>query len=361
MNSRDRLRVDDKLKQEVVERIKEILKNHVGLKKLQNERRESAIHNSLSDDKPLQNVLENILNKSPVLSRLLVTGLRLQSPFNLSDNAGTSHDFHGKKHPSFFSLYKGKGNKIEIERPINHGFRVQFETDVENEYFSRNIDPGELMIALDDEVCPHYIRHLGLFNGIATLTINMPKEIVIGSKYNIKVWIDDPCIMQNFESFIVLTPLQPEEYTNGGEAKPKRPSNTDKDKKGNRQSPSHLALPTLHEIYKDKWEEYGMKDESALVVMKTEENTDFYINMDNIHLLLEMKRPKDFTNDEITKAKYKYSMTLIGMSILSYYINNEKENINGDINIEDEVKRFTSIISPILIPLLESMTDLKLD
>ena len=73
MNSRDRLR-NAKFSKDVEDRIKEVLKEQDGLRELQNRRRLEAIQNKLSDDQPFQNVLENILSKSPVLSKILLAG-----------------------------------------------------------------------------------------------------------------------------------------------------------------------------------------------------------------------------------------------------------------------------------------------
>ena len=52
-------------------------------------------------------------------------------------------------------------------------------------------------------------------------------------------------------------------------------------------------------------------------------------------------------------------MALIGMSIISYYKNNASESEGTDV--PTVVKRISSMISPVLIPMLESMADLEID
>ena len=52
-------------------------------------------------------------------------------------------------------------------------------------------------------------------------------------------------------------------------------------------------------------------------------------------------------------------MALIGMSIISYYKNNSAESEETDVPAV--VKRISSMISPVLIPMLESMADLEID
>lgn len=46
------------------------------------------------------------------------------------------------------------------------------------------------------------------------------------------------------------------------------------------------------------------------------------------------------------------------MSIISYYKRTEKEN---DVDVCAEVRRITSIIAPVLMPMLEAMAELDTD
>lgn len=107
MNSRDRLRQNE-FSQKVQDQIKKILKNSPILKKIQNDWRNDMIENRLGNDKPMQEMLQKILQKSPVLSRILVTGMTLQNPFNITNNAGENEVFQGKRHPTFFKIRSKK-------------------------------------------------------------------------------------------------------------------------------------------------------------------------------------------------------------------------------------------------------------
>ena len=98
---------------------------------------------------------------------------------------------------------------------------------------------------------------------------------------------------------------------------------------------------------------------SALVYRPTDEGGDYFLNMDNDYLLTELKAIRDQSKIELTKARYKYSMALIGMSVVSYYKN--KENDAEAVDLVTEVKRISTMLAPILIPMLESMADLDND
>lgn len=75
------------------------------------------------------------------------------------------------------------------------------------------------------------------------------------------------------------------------------------------------------------------------------------------YLLHELRGLRDQNLIELTRARYKYSMALIGMSIISYYKNNE----TAYADIDEDVRRLTTMIAPILIPLLETMANLDLN
>ena len=77
----------------------------------------------------------------------------------------------------------------------------------------------------------------------------------------------------------------------------------------------------------------------------------------NQYLLTELKGIRDQNKIALTKARYKYSMALVGMSVVSHYKNLK----DSDLDISDEVKKISTMIAPILIPMIEAMADLDLD
>ena len=85
-----------------------------------------------------------------------------------------------------------------------------------------------------------------------------------------------------------------------------------------------------------------MTKESALVVRITDDGSDYFLNMENQCLLTELKGIKDKNKIALTKARYKYSMALLGMSVVSHY----KNISDTDIDVSDEVKKISSMIAP---------------
>lgn len=358
MNSRDRL-WDNEFTRSVEEEIQKMLKEHPGLKQLQNNRRAAALRDQLEGDKPFKEVLEDIISKSSVLNNLLVTGNRLSNPFNFGQGAGEGKVFEGKKDPSFFKLVnKTKSAVLRKEVPVNHGCQVQFETDAENEFFVRPIDSGELLISCDGERRQDLKRSLTLFNGIATLRMDLPESVCVGDILSIDVNIEQyGFVNDSMKNTLKIKVTEEQEYKSGGNGG-RQPSDNTRD--GARQRQLDSAMPNIREIHKDRWEEFSMNDESALILRATADGGgDFFINMDNKYLLTELKGIRDHNKVELTKARFKYSIVLIGMSIESYYRKSENQE-DSDVAPEDVVKKTTTMIAPILVPLINSMAELEI-
>src|SRR5207253_11168632 len=115
MNSRDRLRSGE-LKAEIEHALEEMLKHHQGLRDLKERRRREQTEAKLADSKPLEDILESLLKKSPTLASLFLKGERASNPFK-SDKVrdGQEKPFKGERFPTFFKL-KGKEYGQELAR-----------------------------------------------------------------------------------------------------------------------------------------------------------------------------------------------------------------------------------------------------
>lgn len=354
MTSRDRLR-NGEFSKAIEKQLETILKGHQGLKAAEHERRTEALRDKLSNDKPLKDVLQNILTKSSVLSKLFLAGTAISSPIGGPSTAKQTQKFSGKKHPTYFRLIgKMKNGKLTKRSPINHSFRVQFETDVQNDYFSRPEDQGYLVLKMDGEERKDLKQSLNLFNGIATLTISMPSDATVGETHLFETEISDDCIVDTMPNSFEMIVEQAQEYgSTDVPGKRKKSTNEDEGDKGKQNG---FAMPEIIPVQKDEWLTYGMDQYSALKYISTDEGGDYYLNMDNTYLLTELKGTRDQNKIELTKARFTYSMALIAMGIIGYYKNSKEE----DIDVGEQVSKITTMVSPILIPMLESMADLSI-
>jgi hypothetical protein len=149
MNSRDRLR-NGELKGEIEDRLEEMLKHHQGLRDLKERRRREQTEAKLADSKPLEDILESLLKKSPTLANLFLKGLRASNPFKtVKVREEEEKPFEGRRFPTYFKL-KGKdyGQELMRETPCGMRSRITFESDAENNYFGRATETGQFSLFL---------------------------------------------------------------------------------------------------------------------------------------------------------------------------------------------------------------------
>ena len=119
-----------------------------------------------------------------------------------------------------------------------------------------------------------------------------------------------------------------------------------------------MSLPHITPIREDKWNDHSFNKFSALEVKDSgQDGYDFFINMDNLYLLSEIKSQSSL-EPKLLEARYKYALVLIGMSILKEY--NDKKEKSNEENTLDKIKDFSRIVSLIILPMIATLGDLDL-
>lgn len=349
MTSRDRLR-NSAFSKDVEKAIKELLSSHQGLAKIQHDRQEKAVKGRLADDKPLQDVLQGILKSSPVLSTILLKGTRLSSPFASPGGKEPQPPFEGKRFPTFFTIKGSKGGTYRKGVPIDHGCRIQFKTDAVNDYFTREIDPGMFVLERDGANCDWLAKSFNLFNGTANLTLELPRGCSVGDTISFVAKVVDPCLpMGGMECPFDVNVLEPAgKYPSGAKHKPKKQES--------------LSMPKVVELHqKDLGSGVPITEQDIMTFADTGESKQFYLYLDNPYLLSELKAERDPARRSLLSARFKYSLTLIGMGALSYCQSEKDRNPESDLDEAEEVRKVSAMIGPLIIPLITSMADLKLE
>lgn len=362
MNSRDRLR-EGKLSRMIEKELEELLKSHPGLRELKERRIREETRKKIGEDKPLQETIQKILSKSPTLSKLFIDGVSLSNPLNLSGFSDKLH-FKGKEYPTFFRIEKEFPKLKPKQCHLNRKFRVKFETDAENEFFTREKNAGEFIIWVNGKNIENY--SLNLWNGIATLNVQLPESSDVGDDLFYESEVDTITQHEPFYNDFHIKVLETDEQKSHGKGSDRRnpPSNS---KGRDRSKPSKLSLPHIEEIKQNDWVKYGFDKENSLMIKYASDEIGyvFYVNMDNIHLLTEIKgKPRD--NPQLLESKYKYGMVLIGLAMLKEY-EYQKKSLNGlddndsldETNVYDNIRKTTKAISPFLLPMINSLGGLE--
>jgi hypothetical protein len=198
---------------------------------------------------------------------------------------------------------------------------------------------------------------LNLWNGIATLTLTLPENTRAGDKLCYKSVTSDPTQLRPFAAEFQIEVLEECIKPEGKTGERKKPPSEEKGE--NRAVSSSLALPQVIEVHKVRWEEFGFNDNSALNVMDTGDNGyDFFVNMDNLCLLSEIKAQSE-VDARLLGERYKYALVLVGLALLKEYLESNEQKNGG--NVLSDVSQITSRLSPILLPMISYLGDLEVE
>ena len=358
MTSRDRTRRGE-LYAAIERRLEEIIRNDSKLRELRDRRRREALENKLSDSKPLKEVLNNIIRKSPSLAALFITGKDLSNPFK-PKRVGKKKEFIGKERPDFFRLFKKHRKPRLNERPVNRNrFRIQFETDAVDEYFDRDIHPGEFALYCNGTQVRD--SDLNLRDGVATLNIGLPSDAAPGDSLSYRALVSDDLLFEPIENEFEVLVTEADSSRSGKNGDRKPPAGDDE---GERETPDNMAMPQVIEVREEEWKKYEFTAESALAVKGAgNDSYDFFINMDNRHLNWELKEwLAQRKEPELLQSRFKYSMVLIGMSILKEAAKDDDPYFTAHQIIPEQlVADLTAWIAPVILPMIHALGALEFD
>jgi hypothetical protein len=363
MNSRDRLSVNA-LSKQLETKLENFLNGDGTLKELQMQRRLKAIQDKLEDDKPLNDVLQDLMKNNPILSKLFLHGLNLSAPFppgtgKGGGGKGGGEKFVGKRYPEYFRFKDRKqGEPLRRAAQLGARTRVAFETDAEDAYFVRDHEPGAWNVRRKiDGVWTDAggWSTTGPKSGIAHLTFDaFPDGTVAGDMLEYLIEVTDPVRFDAFQMELTLDVTPPSNGGGGGGGGSKN-ANAGKGSTGGAEST--LTLPKIVTVTRDKWGD-EFDELSALKVkhVGSEDDPeapvyDFYVNVDNKFLL---HSQKDSTGDaELLRKQFIYGFVLVGLALLQEH-QRQNEKV-GDETIEDYVERTSRALGSILVPMIQSI------
>ncbi|MCI0722274.1 MAG: hypothetical protein L0338_25370 [Acidobacteria bacterium] len=400
MNSRDRLS-NGELRKSIEEELEDLVSRHPGLRELRERRRSEEIAERLQDSRPLENVLGSILKSSPTLARLFLLGQRLNQPHRASDASGQkdggggadpkSGEFHGRKHPTFFRFYhKSDGETLVRNAELGRRCRIKFDTDVENEYFSRTDLPGHYHVEiLEGPIEGIELDHsLTLHNGIANWSINLPEDsLTEGDKLTVQCTVTDEVVaapLVNIAQLRVVARSEPPDHLKQGRPLSRKGAGneagsgdgSDDSKRGD-ESPSGIQMPVIIRVREDddNWKLHHFDEKTACKVLEDgvgdEDNErseyTFYVNIDNVFLRTDMKGA--VSDVAIMQAKFVYGNVLVGLALIHDERNrhngsnshNRSDSSEDEETIEASVERTTRAMGPFLVPMIDYLGALSAD
>ena len=347
MNSRDRLRYNEH-RMEIEQQLETMIRENKDLRELGVRRREEELSSKLGDEKPLEDVLRTILEKSPSIARIFKPGSRLHRPFPLQA-FDEQERYEGKPFPTFFELRSAEYRVVNSRRLF-----MEYSTDAPNDYFT---DYDKRAVFTLDGNGEKVRFTWSLSNGAFRLGIDLPEESEKGDILSYKSKVtdcfrdDDPDSNEPFVHEFKIEVGDIKAHGPGGKPTHRARSQKKGEKK---EGPSGITIPKVKEILEEDWgTEYNRF--SALTVKDDGEGSyDFYVNMDNVYLLHDIKQ-RHKLEPQILKAQYMYSLVLVGLAFLQ-----EDESLSNEqeVSMLDLIPNITKRLGPMLLPMIHDLGDL---
>lgn len=326
MASRDRMR-NNEIAREVQSVLAEELRKHPGLRELNSLRREQQIMKNPKDRKFIEGVVERLIKRN----RLLATYLGLGGGIKPGERPGPDRikEYVGQRFPTFLRL---RGREAVKKIPVNSYVWLRLETDACNDYLSRDIDRGKLMVS------PDIAGSYRLWNGVITIKLVPPNGVEVGKVQRLVVELTRPYDDSLFVGIDIewAPPIK----------KVTKPVGKESEDKG---ESYHLPEPIL--VYREPrpncktWAEMDPPwtgEDVAKVIPAGGEDIDIYINMDAdaLHSYL---RTEERSDEKIDRIKGLYEISMFLHALVFYNDLSEMEEVDEDELLPEIMKSVAKI------------------
>ena len=200
---------------------------------------------------------------------------------------------------------------------------------------------------------------VNFLNGVATLNIERPENAAVGDVLQYHSQVNDVTQIDPFEDEfeVLVTQLVQKRDGEPGERQPPV-----EESDGSRKLPGGVAMPNMIEVREAEWDKHGFDRESALKIMAGDDDSyDYFINMDNLYLLNELKVLPANDDPKLMRSKFKYAMVLLGMMILKEINKTDESDFEKSMSAEETVYRFTSMVAPVILPMIDALGELQIE
>ncbi|MFA6057845.1 MAG: hypothetical protein WC756_06590 [Taibaiella sp.] len=368
MASRDRLKNGGK-----AEELRDFLRKKLVKSKLDdiNKRRKDTIGLESEDTAELIKSFARNLSKDSDLFKLLQNTLKLEEKTKEKpkekEAKGSKLDreekaFKPERFPSFFKLQHKQNSPIPV--PIGGEKTLRFETDVEDHYFDRTEEPGDLQVSIlrvkrtdskggtekgsDKE--PGELLNIiksSPDKGTIKITLNPDTDLRQGDEVEVEATLKGAG-EESFVEVVFLKIVDPEQKK---ETVPKEEEDY-----------NNIGLPELVKVKQEQWE--GLEEHGITMdfktVMSLQASGDIlekiYVNMDSHVYLNHRKKLKN--EEQIMVAQKRYIASVYFHSLFLYMITKKKnyklalpkEEMEEEITIDDYIRDvFDSYYSDFLL------------
>lgn len=359
MASRDRLKDSEESRYLRDELAKEIGKSEVANINKERKNQISFDSNDTQDllknftkNLPLNNELMSLLNKSFKLDEIKPSEKK-EKKKNKTKEKKEEEKFEPQRFPSFFNFNCGKNGINAVKIPLGGEKTLQFDTDVEDHYFDRTEEPGDLKISIlkpkDNETIggngigepssiseSFNVTKSNPRNGKIKVVLNPNQDMKVGDKVEVEIDLNSPSGTFRELIYIEIDQKQRESKVEEKEKKEEQIGLPKYHlvKEANLEGEEYLTWESLENIGQ------SMDIDTVMLPFTDDGETlsDIYINLDSKVLKSYRSKLKGF--EERSFAEKKYIATTFFHTLFLYTITKNKkyalQKENGEEILIDE-------------------------
>jgi hypothetical protein len=271
----------------------------------------------------------------------------------------------------------GKEQGEILVRPahVESRVRVSFETDAVDDFFTRKIDRGTKSFAqiLGGEAVPlqNFVGP-NVVSGKANVIFDLPEGTKPGDILEVHFNVQDPVTQAEFENVAHFTMLAAVEQQDSRAKKPRKKTDPNQPPGPESDGNAGLAFPEVHWVKPGtpNWISHfgslddclSILDDGDTVDGKHEPELKFYLNEGNKALAAELASSK--LPVAAVKKQFEIGVVLIGMALIhDAKRHGTKQHMGTDEDQDDDAVyrkagEFTRAISPVILPIIQSLGDL---
>ena len=365
MASRDRI-ADNHFAQVLLDELSKSLKGNPKLKELKERRTREMSAGGADSVKAAEKVIRSLYDEDQDLLKFLVDGKRLPMP---PPPAPPPPPFAGKWRPTFFRHVKNPaGRHVKRRVAAGRSSALKFQTDVVDDYFTRDVDAGNLDVRLITDPPPGKDEAWGMLtassirlrDGDATLSVKV-NDAEPGDVYRYEVIVNDRTMATTrFTNEFTLeitdsTPNPP---------KPKPKPNP----------PARYKLPEMNAVKQEGWGGMSPPFTETTAVRVYHGGTDragndvydWFWNEDNAALATQTRRAARAGRAgqaEVIRSTFYQAMLLTALSALRTHELLQRQHDNNDgedalPSVEDFVAHTTSALAPVAWHIIHDLSQL---
>lgn len=293
-------------------------------------------------------LFQNLVEADPSIAQLLPGGALVTLPGYIGRNV-IGEEWQGKYSPTFLDLAARSIKENGAEIAIDGKRRIEFKTDVVNEYFSRPDNRGRLFTVGMDGKFSH--SHALLDSRLTMTFAAMPNKVAAGEEVTFSLFLHDDAMPEPVTEDLTLRIVPARNVEHPGKTSTRR--QIDPATEGDEVTAEGRALPPIVWLTRDgrtppgdtpaeRWPENFTDQDGGYVEDFGNEERKFYINYDNAHF----RRVLDSERNELSKKaiveQYRIAMLVLMLGFEEAYSRMESETKDIIDTYIDEIRRLTA-------------------